>query len=161
MLFWFSLSLLLLSLVLFYKLVFLFFDKHNDIKKAFGLPFYYNVINHDLGENPKPYYVWYKNLVGTPDVLFKLCILPYWIVGEAKSRSIASSTKQNKYPLLLREEYQMMLYLGIIKRKYPYSIVTGVFKFKDQTYPLKYKNKEFRHIYKHKNEAIRAKKCLR
>ncbi|MGK2231345.1 MAG: hypothetical protein ACI92O_000503 [Colwellia sp.] len=119
------------------------------------------MVNHDLGEKPNRYYIHYGDLVGTPDVIFKLCILPYYIVGEAKSRNLYINDIQKNSPLLLREEYQLMLYMGIIKYKHPFSKVTGKFRFKNITYPLEYDRRLFKHIYKYRKEAKKVLDCLR
>jgi hypothetical protein len=88
MLSWALFCLGLLFVFLFYKIVFLFFDSKSDIKEAFGLPFYYSVVNHDLGKNPKKFYIKYNGVVGTPDAIFKMLKFPILVVGEVKSRNL-------------------------------------------------------------------------
>lgn len=161
MYYWLLLLLVLLCSIFFYQIVFLFFDKHNDIKRSFGIPFFYSVVNHDLGKKPNRFYIRYANLVGTPDVIFKLFLVPYYIVGEAKSRTLHINHVNKESPLLLREEYQLMLYIGILKYKHPFSRVSGKFRFKNVAYPLEFDKKTFKYVFKHRKEALRAINCLR
>ena len=98
--------------------------------------------------------------MGTPDALFKILFLPIYVVGEAKSRNLTLNNKGH-YPILLREEYQLMLYMGIVQHLHPFSFVRGLFRFNNSVYPLKYNPKLFKHILKYKKDAIRAINCLR
>lgn len=137
-------------------IIFVLLSKDADIKKQFNIPFYYHVIDHDLGKKPKSNIINYNGVYGCPDAIFKAPCFPIYIIGEAKSRNCNQIEN-----VLSREQYQLVLYMGIIKKKHSFSYVRGVFRFRNEVIPLSYSPKTFNMLMKLKLEAIRTNNCLR
>lgn len=128
---------------------------HSDIKRAFNVPWFYKVTNHDLGVKPNKYYIGYKGVVGTPDVIFKHFLLPIWIVGEAKSRCAKNNS------IIARENYQVQLYIGIIKKTKIISFISGKIKFSNCVVDLTYDHKTFKNLIKLKHPALKFLKQIK
>jgi hypothetical protein len=131
-----------------FKGVSLIKDAH--IKTRFNLPWYYQVISHDLGNNPKIKYLNYKGVVGVPDAIFKHCLLPKWIVGEVKGRRYSGTIRD-------REKYQLTLYLGFVNKK-QIGTVSGLFLFKNAVVPFAFQRKSFNWLISNKKSAIKELK---
>ena len=85
-------------------------------------PSEYQLIGTDLGGASKKYYLVGDGLIGVPDALFRFSVNRSIVVGEAKSR-------QYRGRVYKRERYQVMLYMGVAKRRFR-KPVRGILRFR-------------------------------
>lgn len=139
------LLLLVISLILIFSFILL---RNVGAKKQFNVPWYYITLSLDIGGAKGRLYS-YKGINGIPDAVFKHCLLPRYIVGELKGRKFGRAGMR-KY-----EFGQLMLYIGILKKRYFFSSVKGRLSYKDKVLNVDYDKKIFSEIINMKPDALK------
>lgn len=114
----------------------------------FNVPWYYKTISIDIGGAKGRYYR-YKNIIGVPDAVFKHCLLPIYIVGELKGRSVINE-HMRQY-----EFGQLMLYIGMLKNIHWLSSVKGRLAYKNSIIYVNFDPVIFKDITSKKKNALK------
>ncbi|GAA5143606.1 hypothetical protein [Thalassotalea piscium] len=91
----------------------------------------------------------YKGINGVPDAIFRHLVKPKYIVGELKGRRLNPKAKIRGY-----EYAQIMLYIGILKKKYWLSSVEGRLVYKDSVKHIYFERNLFNEIIRMKPAAL-------
>jgi len=117
-------------------------------KKLFDVPWYYITLSLDIGGSKGRYYR-YKGIIGVPDAVFKHILLPRYIVGELKGRKLNGHVRRYEYG-------QLMLYIGILKKKHFFSSVKGRLAYKDDIKYSDFEPRIFKEIISKKSAALKT-----
>ena len=87
-------------------------------------PIYFKILSTDLGKAKSKCYLANRQVVGSPDVIFKHRLFNRYIIGESKGRLHYQHTRYYEY-------YQLTLYMGVLRENYKFTKVTGKLCYKD------------------------------
>ncbi|WP_213664409.1 hypothetical protein [Stutzerimonas stutzeri] len=108
----------------------------------------YKLLGTDLGaQEVGSIFLSYAGVNGKPDAIFEDRKKPCIIVGEHKARKYKAGVR-------LREFYQVVLYMGIARRKWPRHDVKGLISFDDKVVWVDFDSHVFQALLDLKPEAI-------
>ena len=120
------------------------------VHRTFKLePGRYKLVASDLGGDTKSMLLTHAGIGGMPDAIFEDRKKPRIIVGEYKARQM----KRGPRP---REYYQVILYIGIAKLRWPQHEVVGLISYRDKTVWINHDQRAFQGLVDLKPEAVRS-----
>jgi len=118
---------------------------HSNFKLDSGR---YKLLGTDLGaQEVGSIFLSYAGVNGKPDAIFEDRKKPCIIIGEHKARKYKAGVR-------LREYYQVVLYMGIARRKWPSHDVKGLISFDDKVVWVDFDSHVFQALLDLKPEAI-------
>lgn len=125
------------------------------VHRTFKLePGRYKLIGSDLGGESKSIMLTHSGIGGVPDAIFEDRKKPRIIVGEYKARLM----KRGPRP---REYYQVILYIGIAKLRWPQHEVVGLISYRDKTVWIYHDQRAFQGLVDLKPEAVRSIRAMK
>lgn len=123
-----------------------------EIIKRFGLDASkYHLVSADLGDVCQRQRLFAFGLVGEPDAVFRSRSIwkQEWVVGEFKSRHHKGYVRPN-------ELFQVILYIGLVRKHYQAPRVRGVLQFADKAVLVKFDAELFNALVNIQEEMLRA-----
>lgn len=122
---------------------------HRGVHANFKLdPGRYKLLGTDLGsQDVGSIFLSFAGVNGKPDAVFEDRKAPCIVIGEHKARKYKSGVR-------LREFYQIVLYIGMARRKWPAHEVKGCLSFDDKVVWVDFDNHVFQALIDLKTEAI-------
>lgn len=115
----------------------------------------YRLLATDLGGSTKKVRLSFSGVSGDPDAVFEHMKRKKIVVGEHKARNMRGQVKPREY-------YQVILYIGLAKRRWPSHEIVGLISYNDKTVWVDHDQSVFDALIALRPEAvasIRAKKA--
>jgi hypothetical protein len=115
----------------------------------FGLPpAGYRLLGADVGGHARPYFLEADGLRGVPDAVFEAP--DELLVGDVKARHFRGT-------VTAYERYQMTLYVGMLRQRFPGRAVRGAIRYRDTVVPVPFDEHLYRWLL---SRAPELRRCL-
>jgi hypothetical protein len=141
------LAIILIAVILYYLTK---SNAQGGVHRNFKLdPGRYKLVGSDLGERDSTVRLSFNGVNGAPDAVFEDRKKARIIVGEHKAR-------KHRHGVRLREYYQIMLYIGMARRRWHSHEVVGLISFTDKVVWINFDESVFSALVGLKAEAIES-----